>query len=150
MSRLAIIALVVWAVTIPAAVYFFVVGYTTTSTDGRQAVLLTDAERDQVLAEMRGMLQATADITGALSRNDNAEVAAIAKPVGTAAMQGESPALLAKLPLDFKQAGLAAHSGFDGLADAATQGATTQRLTAMLSEQLLVCTGCHASYRFGQ
>ncbi len=149
MSRIAIVALVVWAVTISAGVYLFFSGYTTKGSDGREVVLLTPAERDEVLAEMRGLLQATAEITAALARNDNAAVAEIARPVGTAAMAGESPALLAKLPFAFKEAGLKAHTGFDNLASAATAGATTQELTGMLSEHLLVCTGCHSAYRFG-
>ncbi|HEY0920631.1 hypothetical protein [Devosia sp.] len=149
MSRIAVVALVVWAVTISAAAYLFVNGYTAKGSDGREVVLLTEAERDGVLAEMRGLLQATADITAALARNDNAAVAEIARPVGTAAMAGESPALLAKLPLAFKEAGLKAHTGFDTLANAAAGGATTQELTGMLAEHLLVCTGCHSAYRFG-
>ncbi len=150
MSRLAIVALVVWAITIPAAVYLFFSGYTTKGSDGREAVLVTPAERDEVLEEMRGLLQATADITGALARNDNAAIVEIARPVGTAAMEGESPALVAKLPFAFKEAGLRAHTGFDALANAAAAGATTQELTGMLSEQLAICTGCHASYQFAE
>lgn len=149
MSRIAVVALVVWAVTFSVAVHLFFSGYTTKGSDGRDVVLLSPAERDGVLAEMRGLLQATADVTAALARNDNAAIANIARPVGTAAMAGESPALLAKLPFAFKAAGLKAHTGFDDLANAAAAGATTQELTGMLSEHLLVCTGCHAAYRFG-
>lgn len=149
MSRIAVVALVMWVVTISAAAYLFVSGYTTKGSDGRAVVMLTPVERDGVLAEMRGLLEATADITAALARNDAAAVAAVARPVGTAAMAGESPALLAKLPLAFKADGLRVHTDFDALADAALAGATTQDLTGMLSEHLLVCTGCHAAYRFG-
>ncbi|WP_322989323.1 hypothetical protein [Hoeflea sp.] len=149
MSRIAVIALIVWGVTVSAAAYFFVSGYTTEGSDGRAVVMLSTAERDGVLAEMRGLLEATADITAALARNDTAAIADIARPIGTAAMAGESPALLAKLPLPFKEDGLRVHTGFDALADAAIAGATTQDLTGLLSEHLLVCTGCHAAYRFG-
>jgi hypothetical protein len=149
MSRIAIIALALWVVTIAAGTYLFFSGYTAPGSDGREVVLLAPTERDGVLAEMRDLLQATADITGALARNDNAAIVEIARPVGTAAMEGESPALLAKLPLDFKAAGLAVHTGFDNLANAAAGGATTQELTGMLSTHLSVCTGCHAAYRFG-
>lgn len=150
MSRIAVVALALWAITIPAAVYLFFSGYTTKGSDGREAVLVTPAERDEVLAEMRGLLEATADITGALARSDNAAIEETARPVGTAAMEGESPALLAKLPFLFKENGLKMHAGFDALADAAAAGASTQQLTGMLSEQLGVCTACHASYRFGE
>lgn len=149
-SRIAVVALVVWVATVSAAAYYFFSGYTTEGSDGRDVVLLTSAERDEVLAEMRGLLQATADITGALARGDNAAVAEIARPVGTAAMEGESLALLAKLPFAFKEAGLNAHTGFDLIATAAEAGATPQELTGMLSDHLMVCTGCHAAYRFGE
>ncbi|MCC7183693.1 MAG: hypothetical protein IT509_08995 [Rhodocyclaceae bacterium] len=148
MRRIAIVALAVWVITIAGGVYLFFSGYTAPGGDGREVVLLAPAERDGVLAEMRDLLQATADITEALSRNDNLAIATIARPVGTAAMEGESPALLAKLPLAFKEAGLKAHSGFDSLASAADGGATTPELTGMLAAQLSVCTGCHAAYRF--
>src|SRR5690606_37263807 len=79
MSRIAIVALVVWAVTISAAGYLFFSGYTTKGSDGRDVVLVTPAEQDEILAEMRGLLQATADITAALARSDNAAVAEIAR-----------------------------------------------------------------------
>jgi hypothetical protein len=65
-------------------------------------------------------------------------------------MEGESLALLAKLPFAFKEAGLNAHTGFDLIATAAEAGATPQELTGMLSDHLMVCTGCHAAYRFGE
>ena len=150
MSRIAIFALALWAITIPAAVYLFFSGYTTKGSDGRDVVLVTSVERGQILEEMRGLLQATADITGALSRDDNVAIARIAKPVVTAAMEGESPALLAKLPFGFKEGGVKVHMGFDELADAAASGASTQQLMGKLSDQLAICTGCHASYQLGE
>ena len=79
MSRTAVFALALWAITVPAAVYLFFSGYTTKGSDGRDVVLVTSVERVQILEEMRGLLQATADITGALSRDDNVAIARIAK-----------------------------------------------------------------------
>jgi hypothetical protein len=149
MSRIAVVALALWAATIAIAAYFFIYGTTVTASDGREMVLLTAAERDAVLGEMRGMLEAVANITGALATGDTAAIAKIARPVGTAAMNGEPPTVLAKLPLDMKTAGLAAHQGFDAIADAATAGAAAQTLTGMLADQLTACTSCHALYRLG-
>lgn len=149
-SKFAVVALALWAITIPAAVYLFFSGYTAKGSDGREVVLVTSVERVQILEEMRALLQATADITGALARDDNAAIASIAKPVGTAAMEGESPALLAKLPFAFKEGGVRVHTGFDELASAALSGAPTPQLTAMLSSLLTTCTSCHASYKFGE
>ena len=150
MSRLAIVALALWVITIAAAGYLFYYGTTVTATDGREAVQVTNAERNQILEEMRGMLQATADIAGALARSDNAAIAEIAQSVGSAAMSNDSPALLAKLPLGLKTAGMSVHKGFDELSSAAAAGATSVELTTMLSDQLAICVGCHATYRFSE
>lgn len=150
MSRLAIGALLLWAVTIAAGAYLFVFGYTTTAPDGRQAVLLSASERDHVLAEMRGLLQAVAQISAALAHDDVAEIAKVARTVGLAATQLESPVLMAKLPLDFKQMGLSIHAGFDEIAAQASAGASAQKITGLLANQLAICAGCHANYRFAQ
>lgn len=123
-------------------------GTTVTASDGREAVQVTSAERNQILTEVRGML-ATAEITNALAQGDNAAVAEIAQSVGSAAVY-DSPALLAKLPLGLKTAGMGVHKGFDELSSAAAAGATTAELTSMLSDQLTICVGCHATYRFSE
>ena len=126
----------------------FVRGYTTTSPDGRIAVILTDAEKDMVLGEMRGMLQAVADIARALAREEHAAVAAAAKTVGSVAVQNDPPALMAKLPLEFKLSGMAMHESFDRIEAAARAGKQVREIMALLGDHLSLCTGCHANYRF--
>ena len=147
-NRIAVLALMLWGVTLAGALTLFVRGYTTSSPDGRIAVIVTDAEKDMVLGEMRGMLQAVADITRALAREDHAAVAAAAKTVGSVAMQNDSPALLAKLPLEFKRSGMAMHDSFDRIAAVAREGKPIREITALLGDHLSLCTACHASYRF--
>lgn len=147
MSKAAGIALGLWAATIAGLVYLFIYGTTVGGSDGRVVVILTAGERNQVLAEMRSMLEAIAAITGAIGRGDRVAIAKAAEPVGTVAMAADSPAVLGKLPLGMKTAGLAVHQGFDALAAAAAAGTPTERLLGMLSDQLTVCAGCHASYR---
>ena len=147
MAKLAFAALLLWAVTIAAAAFLYVNGITAKGIDGRQTVLLSDSERDHVLSEMRDLLDSVMQITAALARPDNAAVSKIAGAIGSRGMAGESPALIAKLPLDFKTAGANMHAGFDQLAFAARGGASQARLTTMLSEQLGACVACHASYR---
>ncbi len=149
-NRLAILALLLWLGTIAAGAYFFVVGTTTIAADGRQAVGLTPDESDHILAEMRGLLAAAAEIAGALARNDTGAIARIAAPVGMAATAAEPPILLAKLPLDFKRMGMQVHAGFDAIAAEAKAGASTQKLTGLLAEQLHTCVTCHAGYRFAR
>ena len=55
--------------------------------------------------------------------------------------------LMAKLPLEFKQAGMAMHAGFDDIAAAVNQGESPSALTGQLAIQLSACVGCHQSYR---
>ena len=141
-------AILLWALTIAIGGYFFVRGNTVTGTDGRQAVVLTSAERDHVLGEMRGLLLATANITNALARCDTAAIAKNATEVGMRATKDSPVTLVAKLPLEFKKTAFSVHVGFDAIASAANSGASTQKLTAMLADQLAICSGCHAGYRF--
>ncbi|MFO1183355.1 MAG: hypothetical protein U1E56_01050 [Bauldia sp.] len=150
MSRLATLALLLWGLTIGGAAYLFVHGITAKASDGREKVMLTAAEHVHVLGEMRTLLQASADIAGAIARGDNAAVSRAALPVGTAAIATDSPDLLARLPLDLKNGGLKLHQGFDAIAAAAGKGATAPELTRLLSEQLSLCVGCHAVYSFGE
>ncbi len=147
-NRIGVLALVLWGITLGGAATLFVRGYTTTSPDGRIGVIVTDAERDTVLAEMRGLLQAVADIVQALAREDHGAIAAAAGAVGSAAMQNDPPALLAKLPLEFKRNGMAMHEGFDRIEAAARAGQPMGEIAALLGDHLSLCTGCHAGYRF--
>ena len=147
-NKIGLVSLILWVVTIAGAVTLFVRGHTTQSPDGRLAVILADDEKDMILGEMRGMLQAVADITRALAREDHAAIAAAAKVVGTSATHGVPPALLVKIPLEFKRNGLARHAGFDQIEAAARAGKPIREITAMLGDQLGLCTGCHAGYRF--
>jgi len=146
MSRAALVALLLWVVTVAGGGYLFFRGYTESASDGREAVIVSESERNQILAEMRTMLLAVGTITAAIADGDLAAVAATARTVGTAAMSADSPALLAKLPFGLKEAGLEAHQRFDALADAAAAGAAQDRLLGMLAEQITVCAGCHALY----
>ncbi len=64
-----------------------------------------------------------------------------------AAAADVNPALMVKLPLEFKQLGLSVHKRFDKIATAADSGASREQLLASLSTQLSACVACHASYR---
>ena len=150
MAKLAFAAFLLWAVTVAAAAFFYINGVTRTGLDGRREIILTDSERQKIQSDMRSLLQTIADITAALARPDAPAVARLASTAGVQAASLESPALLAKLPLDFKTAGMSLHSGFDQLAAAARGGASQARLTNMLSEQLQACVTCHSVYRLSR
>jgi cytochrome c556 len=55
--------------------------------------------------------------------------------------------LMAKLPMEFKQTGMAMHAGFGELADAIDKGDPIPSLYARLGNQLNACVGCHETFR---
>lgn len=143
-----IIAIALWAITFAIIVTLFVRGQTKPSTDGRKTVVLTAQEHDAVLKEMRAMLQSVHGVVQGLAQDDMAAVAKAARASGMAAAEDTSPALMAKLPLEFKRLGVSVHRSWDGLAQLAEQGATSDEILNQLDAQLASCVGCHAGYRF--
>ncbi len=138
----------VLAVALAAMVYLFIIkGSTIQSEDGRTAILLNDNERNHVLGEMRSLLEAVQSITEGIVADDMELVAESATSVGMALATGEDPALIAKLPLEFKTNGFAAHSAFDSLAANARDFGDKDMALSELSEILGACTSCHAGYR---
>lgn len=146
-SRLGMIALALWVATAAAVGFLFVHGRTAPGSDGRTAVLLQNGERDFVLTEMRSLLTAVRTIIVALAAGDTAKVAQAARAVGMAEAHDRAPALLAKLPLDFKKLAMNLHGGFDALAAAAEAGEPMPALHGRLVEQLDRCITCHESFR---
>lgn len=145
---LSITAIALWSVTIAVTAFFFVRGQTQLASDGRTTVLLGSDERNLVLTEMRGMLETVQIVVDGVNEGDMKRVAQAARASGMAAAADVNPALMAKLPLEFKQLGLSVHKRFDEIATAADSGASREQLLATLSTQLSACVACHASYRF--
>ena len=101
MGKLGWFVSLVLAAVIATGVWLFIKGDTVPASDGRASIRLSEGERDKVLGEMRGLLEAAQAIIEASVANDMATVEAEARKVGMAAAEGESPALMAKLPLEF-------------------------------------------------
>lgn len=127
----------------------FVGGTTVPYADGRTVVLLSTDERNRVLGEMRGLLEGAKGIIQASVAGDMATVATEARAIGMAAADGESPALMAKLPGEFLTMGMGAHKAMDDLADLAEQTDDPLVILGTLGQAMEVCTGCHAGYRLG-
>ncbi len=144
---LPVVAIALWVVTAAAAIVFFVRGQTQVGSDGRTAVLLAPNERDLVLGEMRGVLASVQGILDGVNAGDLKRAAKAARESGMAAAADVNPALMAKLPLEFKELGLSLHRRFDDLAAAADSGASREQVLGSLSTQLSACVGCHAGYR---
>ena len=126
---------------------FVVVGEVADASDGRQAILLQPDERDFVLAEMRLFLTSVQAINQAIVDDKPEQIVSAAKMVGTAAQQTVPPALIAKLPLEFKKQGFDTHQKFDLLAMDAEQIGDGMHSLKQLAELMQNCVACHAMYR---
>ncbi|MDH4082206.1 MAG: hypothetical protein OEV99_01345 [Nitrospira sp.] len=143
-------AILLWVITLTMVGWFFVKGWTTKGSDGRTEILLAVAERDQILAEMRQLLKAVDGVVRELGepKPDLKLMEAAARAVGMHMAADTEPAIMAKLPLPFKQMGMSIHKDMDSLADAITQHETPQQLLKRLSSMTARCTACHDMYRF--
>jgi hypothetical protein len=146
-NKFAVAAIALWLLTAAAAAVFFVRGDTAPASDGRVAILLAPIERDFVLAEMRNMLVSLQQITQALAREDRAGVIKAARAAGSRDGKEMSFGLMASLPLDFKQAGMAMHSAFGDLANSAERSESVRALNAQLARNIDACVECHQIYR---
>ena len=127
--------------------YVFVIrGSVAPSEDGRTAIIISDSERTMMLGDMRRFLEHVQIITVALGDNDMDAVVKAAENVG---MRDENPppALIAKLPLEFKTMGMGTHAAFDELAKQTRGGADVQEVAAALGEIMTNCVTCHATYK---
>lgn len=130
-----------------AAVRLITGGHTHPSSDGRAEIRLAPADRDLVLAEMRGFLSAVQGITAAVSRDDLATAAERARGMGLAAVGQIPVSLMQALPLEFKQLGHSVHADLDQLALDAEQLGDPRYTLRQLGDILNKCVACHAAYR---
>jgi len=151
-STLCWITLGLWIVTIGAAGWLFVQGWTTQGTDRRMQIVLAPAERDLILGEMRMLLKAVHGVVTGLAGQDQeanrTPMEQAARSAGMDMAADVNPVLMAKLPLPFKQMGMSIHQDMDALADAIVQKETPQQILQRLSSMTARCTTCHDLYRF--
>lgn len=146
-NKLAQIALLLWAVTLSVFLWFFIRGSTVAGTDGRTSIMLHPRERELVLAEMRGLLAATQGILEGANQGDMPRVIEAARAGGMAGTADVNPALMAKLPLEFKALGMSVHHEMDQIAKAAENRKPAAELLKMTSDTLTKCVACHAAWR---
>ena len=142
-------ALALWIVTLAAAGYLFVKGWTVQEgPDSRTAVVLTKAEREQVLVEMRQLLKSVHGVLQGVSSQDLNSAGSAARAAGMKMAADVNPMLMAKLPLTFKAMGMSVHRDFDGLADGIQSGERAEQALKRLSDLTNRCVACHELYRF--
>ena len=147
-NKLALFSLLLWGITVAVFAWFFIRGNTVGGTDGRAAVELQTSERDFVLSEMRGLLSATKDILEGANQGDMQRVIKAASAAGMAGAADVNPALMTKLPLEFKTLGMSVHHDMDDIAKAAENGAPAQKILNMVSYTLTKCVACHSVWQF--
>ncbi len=141
-------SLILWLFVIGMAVFFFVKGWTVPSLDSRTTVALSEVERDQILTEMRQLLNSVHGVLQGVSTQDLSGAGKSARAAGMAMAADVNPLLMAKLPLPFKAMGMSVHRDFDGLADGIQSGERSEQVLKRLTELTSRCTACHELYRF--
>jgi hypothetical protein len=131
--------------TLTIGAWLFVKGWTTKGSDNRTEIVLAAAERDQILGEMRQLLRAVDGVVRGLGAPEPERklIEEAAGAVGMKMAADTRPAIMAKLPLPFKQMGMSIHTDMDALADATTQNETPQQIVQRLSSMTARCTACH-------
>lgn len=146
-SKSSLIALLLWVATIVVFAWFFVRGNTTAGSDGRTAIVLQSGERDFVMTEMRGLLAATQEIMEGASQNDVPRIVKAARGAGMAGAADVNPALMVKLPVEFKKLAMGMHGDMDEIAKAGESGKSALELLKMTSNVLMKCVACHAVWQ---
>ena len=120
------------------------------TTDARQRLALGPAERDKVLAEMRGLLGSVSAVVQGLAAGDSARAEAAARASGMAVAVDVDPRLMQRLPPEFRRLGMQTHKGFDGLADRIKAGAAREQVLGALGALTANCVACHAAWRLDE
>ena len=115
--------------------------------DSRQAIVLSQEERAAVLMEMRQFLTGIQSITSALAKDDVKAVAPIARSLGMQAAHETSAALRTKMPLEFRQKGMAVHQAFDQVAMDAESLGDVKHTLGQMGSLLQTCVACHEQFR---
>jgi hypothetical protein len=117
------------------------------SSDSRVEIVVMPAERNQILEEMRGLLEAVQIIIVANNAGDLNTVAVAGRKVGRANMTPHSAEFKARLPMGFRKLGMDTHIRFDKLALDAEQSGNTEQISQQLGELMGNCVACHRTYR---
>ena len=116
-------------------------------TDRRIAINVSQAEKNQVLSEMREFLHGFHSINIAMARQDMKALGITARPMG--ALLDRMPVKLKeRLPEEFTQLAIAMNEAFQNLARDAEDNGDMRKAHENLAEVMTYCSGCHDTYRF--
>jgi len=144
-KKIAIGSMALWIITISYAGYKFKYG-NAEKVDNRVAITLSVAEKDVVLGEMRLLLEGLQGIISGLSNSDFKKVEVYARGNGMVMAQDVNPALMLKLPVEFKSVGMGVHKAFDDLAEN-IDGKDIKIILREIDSIMDSCVGCHLIYK---
>lgn len=122
-------------------------GRTEAAPDGRVAVILEPPERDLLLQEMRLFLEGLQAMAAGLEKDDLGAVATAARALGSKMTGDVPPALMTKLPIEFKTLGLSVHRDFDQIALDAEGLGSPKHTLGQVSAVMQKCVACHKTYQ---
>lgn len=115
--------------------------------DPREAIALSPAEAEHLLAGMRTYLESIQGIVAAAAEYNVASVPEIAARSGARLLQGVAPLTGLKLPIGFTSMSFDTHDKFDKLAEKAKRGTSRGEVLKDLRDIMGNCVSCHAQYR---
>ncbi|MEY3219262.1 MAG: hypothetical protein RIT27_619 [Pseudomonadota bacterium] len=117
------------------------------SVDKREVLPLSDVERNLVLSEMRQFVGALQSINQALANGDRDTAAQKATEVGMAAAGTVPKELMQKLPVQFRQFGMATHRSFDEFAANIKEFDDPRASFGQMANLMSNCLACHALFQ---
>lgn len=115
--------------------------------DARQAIVLSEDERNFVLTEMRGFLDSVQGIIDGVASDNMKAVAEAARSSGMITMQRAPQSLMSKMPPEFRMLGMSTHVSFGKLAEEASAMGDKQQILKQLGGLMANCGACHQGYR---
>ncbi len=115
--------------------------------DNRIDIKVTQAEKNQVLYEMRDFLHGLHNINHALANQDMQALAKNARSMGPLLNRLPGP-LKERLPEEFTQLAIAMNEAFENTARNAENSNNMRQTHENLAEVMTYCSGCHDTYRF--
>jgi hypothetical protein len=118
-----------------------------TAVDTRMSITVTEAERNQILYEMRAFLHGLHNVHVAMGRKDMKAVALEAGELGKT-LDRIPAQLLDRMPQPFTEMRVAMYETFKYIARDVEGKADPALTHQRFAEALSYCSGCHDTYRF--
>ncbi len=147
-KNITIIALIASLIANAGLVYFFMFkGDVVEVKNQRQAIMMTEENREIVLKEMRDFLESVKVINEGILENNPAKIIESARSSGNCVKDEVPKGLIKSLPIAFKKMGFGTHDLFDELADSVRINFNPKQTQRQLNRILNNCVACHQIYQ---